>query len=424
VPDFATARHPVWSPDSRHLLFIGNRAAGNFELDWYFVPVEGGSAIKTGAIDALRRAGAASETDRPIPTAWTKHDEAVLVGATAGARSNVWELSISSLTGMVVGSPRRLTFGTAVERNPSVASNGRVAFSSLVENVDIWRMRLDPKTGLSDGDLERVSENPAEDRIMNVIGKSLAFISSRTQQNELWIKDLETGTERQVTRSGANVARLSPDGSKVAFWGRSLGSIGVKILDMADSSTAAPCPDCERAFGWAPDGSRLLLAKAKPSRLFEYHLPSGRLTELTSHSKWLLREGRYSPDGRWVAFYSANGPDERQVHIVQSTPAHPVLPEQWLTVIDDVGSMPNWSDDGSLLYYISERDGALCLWVQPLDPLTKQSVGPPRAVQHFHQPRLRAGTGAIATTDVRDGYAYITLTETTGNIWMLEPADD
>src|SRR5262249_26470943 len=30
VPDFATARHPVWSPDSRHLLFIGNRAADNF----------------------------------------------------------------------------------------------------------------------------------------------------------------------------------------------------------------------------------------------------------------------------------------------------------------------------------------------------------------------------------------------------------
>jgi len=424
APDFATARHAVWSPDSRHLLFFGNRAADKLELDWYVVPAEGGNAIKTGALDALRRAGAASETDRPIPTAWIQRDDAVLVGATASARSNVWQLSIAPTTGMLVGSPRRRTFGTAVERNPSVAANGRIAFSSLVENVDVWRIRLDSKTGVSNGDLERVSENPAEDRIMNVIGKSLAFISSRTQQNELWIKDLETGTERQVTHSGANVARLSPDGSKVAFWGRSLGSIGVKILDLADSSTAAPCPDCERAFGWAPDGSRLLLAKAEPSRLFAYDLTSARLTELTGHPKWFLREGRYSPDGRWVAFYSANGPDKRQVHIIPSAPAHPLKPEQWLTVIDDVGSMPSWSDDGSLLYYISERDGALCLWVQPLDPLTKRSVGSPRVVQHFHQPRLRAGTGAIATTDVQGGYAYITLTETTGNIWMLEPADD
>jgi len=55
------------------------------------------------------------------------------------------------------------------------------------------------------------AENPAEDRMMNMSedGKTLAFISSRTQQNELWIKDLETGSERQVTRSGANMARLS-----------------------------------------------------------------------------------------------------------------------------------------------------------------------------------------------------------------------
>jgi hypothetical protein len=43
-------------------------------------------------------------------------------------------------------------------------------------------------------------------------------------------------------------------------------------------------------------------------------------------------------------------------------------------------------------------------------------------VQHFHEPHLRAGTAAIATNDVRAGYLYVTLTETTGNIWMLNSA--
>ena len=146
----------------------------------------------------------------------------------------------------------------------------------------------------------------------------------------------------------------------------------------------------------------------------------GRDTGSVRHRSWLLREGRFSPDGQWIAFYTANGPDKRQIHIIPSAPAHPLESEEWLTVVEDVGSQPSWSADGSLLYYVSERDGAMCLWAQPLDPTTRRSIGPPRAVQHFHQPRLRAGTGAIATNDVQAGYAYITLTETTGNIWMLK----
>src|SRR5262249_54592957 len=427
VPEFSSARHPVWSPDGRHLLFLGARGARPGELDGYVVPAEeAGDPVKTRALEALRQAGVASESDRPIPTAWRKRDDGVLTATAAGARSNVWQLSISPETGQVRGSPKRLTFGTAIERSAAASANRRVAFSSLVENVDIWRMRLNPETGLSDGHLERVIENPADDRLMNVSrdGKMLAFISSRTQQNEMWIKDLETGTERQVTHAGANVGRLSPDGSKVNLWGRSFGELGVKILNLTDSSISAPCPDCERAFGWASDGSQVLLAKSGPSRLFAYDLGSGGLTQLTDHPTWHLREGRFSPDGRWVAFYTANAPDKLQIHIIPSAPAYPLAPEEWLTIVGDTGSFPNWSADGSLLYYISERDGANCLWAQPLDPLTKRPVGPPRAVQHFHQPRLRAGTGAIATNDVQDGYAYITLTETTGNIWMLDPPEE
>ena len=58
---------------------------------------------------------------------------------------------------------------------------------------------------------------------------------------------------------------------------------------------------------------------------------------------------------------------------------------------------PSWSADGSLLYHFSFRDGAFCPWVQRIDPATKRPMGPPRAVLHLHNPRLRASTGAAAT---------------------------
>ena len=78
-----------------------------------------------------------------------------------------------------------------------------------------------------------------------------------------------------------------------------------------------------------------------------------------------------------------------------------------------------WAPDGSGIYHFSLRDGMFCLWLQPVDPTTKRSMGEPRPIHHFHNPRLRAGTGAVATTYLAAGYLYMTLTESTANIWLL-----
>ena len=62
------------------------------------------------------------------------------------------------------------------------------------------------------------------------------------------------------------------------------------------------------------------------------------------------------------------------------------------------------------------------MWLQRVDAATKHPVGEPQAVLHLHQPTLRAALRAMATNDVQGGYLYMTLTATTGNIWMLNPA--
>lgn len=50
---------------------------------------------------------------------------------------------------------------------------------------------------------------------------------------------------------------------------------------------------------------------------------------------------------------------------------------------------------------------------------TIRQSGPPRAVLHLREPRIWASFGAYVTNDVEAGYLDVTLTETTGNIWML-----
>jgi Tol biopolymer transport system component len=419
APEFASARHPVWSPDGQRLLFLGGESPTDPRLDWYVVQADGSKPVKTGAFDALREAGAASIRDVPIPSGWTR-DYVVLTSTTARTSSNVWQLSISQ-AGQVTGPPHRLTFGTAVERSPADAGHGAVAFASLMENVDVWRVPLDSKTGLAGGSLERVTDNPAVDAVGNVSrdGKLLAFVSSRTQSNEVWFRDLESGRERQFAYSSAFDLQLSPDRSKIALWRGEAEKREVVVVDSSDGKTSTLCIECDRSFGWAPDGSRVLFARNQPSRLYVRDVAAGREVLLADHPSWLLRQARFSPDGRWVAFFAAVSPDKRQVYIIPGAATDRIPSSAWVHVADDSGFQPSWSDDGSKIYYLSERDGAICVWVQPLDA-TKHPIGEPLAVQHFHEPHLRAGTTAIATNDVRAGYLYVTLTETTGNIWMLK----
>ena len=97
----------------------------------------------------------------------------------------------------------------------------------------------------------------------------------------------------------------------------------------------------------------------------------------------------------------------------------PVPFENWIPVATDFGLQPSWSPNGDAIYYFSLRDGTFCAWRQSLDAKTKRPNGPPVAVHHFHQPRLRAVAGAMAANYASKGHWYLTLTEMTANIWML-----
>jgi Tol biopolymer transport system component len=89
-----------------------------------------------------------------------------------------------------------------------------------------------------------------------------------------------------------------------------------------------------------------------------------------------------------------------------------------------VDTVPEFSPDGSRLYLLSQRDGGRCLWVQRLDAATKQPVGNPEPVYHFHAARRspiynKAGTNAASVA--RNAVA-LPVTERLGNIWMAEVA--
>jgi Tol biopolymer transport system component len=381
--------------------------------------IDGTTIVKTGAIDSMRASRLNGFT--PVPGGWRAADDAVVFATNETNTSNVWQIHISRSTGRVAGSPQRLTFGTAIERAPSVAESGRIAFTTVVEKLGVWRVRLNPETGAAAGSLERVTDGAANERLRNTSrdGKVLSFISSRSGGDEVWIKNVETSREQQMTWSGSEDASLAPNGSMVAFSRRESGKQQIHIQDNRGAAPSKLCEDCSSPADWSPDGKRLLFQRRARTELVIYDMSSRSESVAVANDRWGLFQARFSPDGAWVAFHTANSPELRQVYAAPIS-AKPIPSTAWVPVVTDHGCHPNWSADGSLLYHFSFRDGAFCPWVQRIDPATKRPIGQPRVVQHLHKPRLRAALGAAATNDVVAGYFYMTASETTGNIWMLE----
>lgn len=423
APRVASARYPVWSPDGERILFLGEENTDAKVFDWYLMHRDGSHLVETGAVQKMAEAGLVAGP--PVPAAWSASRRAVVFAMDEADASNLWEIPISPDTGHPSGSPRRLTLGGEIERSPTVSASGRIAFSSVTENVDVWRAPLDPRTGLAAGPLERLTDDAASDRLRGVSadGRTMMFISSRTHTDEVWVRDLPSGREWQVTHGGADDATLSPDGSRIAF---STGKGVAHALEIVSAQGGPPeplCADCSTPADWSPDGTRLLVGTERPSRLTVYDLVSGEQTALTAHPRWNLDRARFSPDGRWVVFHTTNSPNVRQTYATRATPGTSTVPQEWVPIVQDHGCHPSWSQDGALVYHFSFRDGYFCPWVQRVDPVTKRPIGPPRAVLHLHDPRLRAASGAAATNTVAGGYLYMTVTETTGNIWMLEPRE-
>ena len=141
---FSAAGSPIWSPDGNYLLFYGHPAElyplSTVTSDWWVVSKDGGAPIKTGAFDVLGK----QQIERifpapvPLPNQWV--DNRIFFSAQLGDSVNLWHVSITPRTWLVTGPAQQLTSGSALEIRHSLARDGTLVFSSLIENSDIWRL--------------------------------------------------------------------------------------------------------------------------------------------------------------------------------------------------------------------------------------------------------------------------------------------
>ena len=140
------------------------------------------------------------------------------------------------------------------------------------------------------------------------------------------------------------------------------------------------------------------------------------------HPRYGIYNPRLSSDGGWIAF---NARTDRlappRIYVAKVGTSGVAEERDWIAITHD-GDAPSWSPQSHLLYHWSDRDGSPCLWAQRLDPMTKQPIGTPLSIQHFHDRGLswrNLYLGAPGIAVARDRIVF-NLGEHAGNVWMTE----
>jgi Tol biopolymer transport system component/DNA-binding winged helix-turn-helix (wHTH) protein len=421
LPDFTSAFDGLWSPDGAYLLTCGIRAPGE-PGDWWVVPVEGGTAVKTGLVDAFRQ----NQLPYAAVEGWLDGDR-VLLTTRDGDVANIWSWPITPGTWQAGSRGHQLTAGASTFLHPASAG-GRLVFSGLSLGIDIWGVPLQSGERRAAGPAERVTHSATLDLLPSISadGRILSFWRESPSGMEVWISHLDTGFERKLVEAQhVRWPVISRDGARVAYVRYSPSPV-IESIAAAGGQAERICNRCNLAVprDWSSDGRWLLYMDIAEGRRFiaALDLKSGESVAVLRHESRHLHQGHFSSDGRWVVFVEAVSPERRRIWVAPFRGS--LVPQQEWTALsngDWQDDKPRWSPDGSFIYFASNRDGFSCLWGQRLEPASKQPLDAPFAIHHSHSARLSMQNVYVSVQEIsvaRDRLVF-NMGELTGNIWSL-----
>ncbi|MBV9306161.1 MAG: PD40 domain-containing protein [Acidobacteriaceae bacterium] len=420
APEHLEVAYPLWSPDGRRILFWGwqkrdNRAA------LFVISKDGGKPEKI-RLDAPVPEGI---TDAKAET-WLP-DNRIIGEAVVRGRTDLWQAELAQHPWRV-RQLQQLTFGTGTSRSISAARDGTVVLSSEVVSSDLWSLPADTNQGRMTGEPLRLTEDSLNAAFPSISldGTKLTYSTEQNGKGRVWIMDLRSGARRLLTSSSSYDFRpvISSDGERIVYVSRSaIFALGGLLSGfMINSSGGSPEKIYDLRYipwGWSNDNQYVLVMNflRPPISIDRVSITTHQVVPFLRRSHNVY-QSHISHDGRWVI---AQEPGVG-ILLAPMTGANPPATDHWKVLFQGNADLVRWSPDDNLLYFISSRDSFRCIWAQRLQPDTKQPVGDPFAVAHFHQARrsLRvADSGKIGLAIARDKIVVAEF-EDTGNIWTAK----
>ncbi len=439
VPDFAVASHPVWSPDGEYILFRGWAEADSMEdedFDWWMVSLEDGETQALGMGRRLTRRGLSQPV---IPSVWVEEGNELIFSATRGDSTNLWQVPVSSLSRSIAGPLEQLTAGVGPELQPHAVASNKVVFSTQMENLDLWSLDIDADAGRvpKGAELKRLTNHAGEDShpSLSTDGNKVAFVSTRSGNPDIWLMDLQTQAEINLTATPGDERwpKTGLTGSRVAYGTRTRSDEDWTIYTVeteGDLTRRKSCGDCGRPLDWCSTGDYILYVRGQSNQsVWMLEEATSKKVKLLEHPEFDVVQARPDPFDRWVAFTVEEEPLRARVYIApfqtEDLSKEKSIPtSQWMPVTDGErwDGMARWSPNGNFLYFVSDREGSRGIWVQRLEPGSKKPLGEPRLVRHFEDTRLSlsgVSPGSLRINVAQDKIVF-TLREMTGDVWLVD----
>jgi Tol biopolymer transport system component len=350
-----------WFPDGNHVaLVVRDSPAAPHSLAVL--------SLETGARHALTAPAPAGIGDAAV--AVSPDGRKVAFARTAVARTPSSDIYIADVARdfTVRDAPRRLLAGQPAPISLAWMPDGEAIIFSTGRGL--WRMRV---TGGETRGPERLAfaGSRAADPAVSRDGRRLAYSQHQVRQN-VWRVELAGGSgaggpPRQLIPSTREDGwpQYSPDGGRVAFLSDRSGVRQIYVCDAGGSNlvqlTSSP-EGVERPYpGWSPDGRTVVFAArgAGNTDLYVVDVRGGAPRRLTSeplaeyHPQW-------SRDGTWIYFAS----DRTGVPLIWKMPASG---GEAVQVTEHGGEGPFESPDGRYLcYFKAGAGGAEQVWRRPL----------------------------------------------------------
>ena len=188
-------------------------------------------------------------------------------------------------------------------------------------------------------------------------GKSVAVDKTdmASLNTDVWTYELLRDSAKRLTFDPAidGIPIWSPDATRLVF--NSTRRVGgndmyVKNADGTQEETCLVCDDVSKwPSDWSRDGKYILYVRG--TDLWSVTFPELK-SRLFLKAPSVLRNGQFSPDGKWVA-YASNETGKWEIYVTSFPEPH----GKW-QISSEGGQQPRWRGDGKELFYLSS-DGKI-----------------------------------------------------------------
>jgi Tol biopolymer transport system component len=239
----------------------------------------------------------------------------------------------------------------------------------------------------------------------------LVFHRDDGKGGDVWLMDVNRGTSARVTFDGpaahTGAPQWSADGTEVLFsrhqagkwslWRKTADGVGAEAKLFESDELITP-------MSWAPDGRVVYQQQSRGQYDLWVLGPGGTPPAPFQQSPVSDTHPQVSPDGRWIAYGSAEtGRPEIYIR------SFPDGARKWL-VSNGGGGMPRWRGDGRELFYLSGRlGGGLVMSVELSVAGGDLALGTPRPLfdSEYAQPGPDVGGNYHTYAVSRDGQRFL-----------------